>query len=209
MSRRPDLFSPFEPGSGPLHRLPAPGKLTGAVAFVLVVALAPRGAFGLYAAAGGLLAVAAAVSRVSPMRLLVRLLWVEPFAIGIALLSLLQPDGVRIFLALLTKSTLCLVCFVLVATTTRFTDLLIGLRTLRVPALLVSILALTYRYLFLLVEEAGRMQRARLSRSGVRRRGLGWWLGTTVIAQLFIRSSERAERVHAAMSARGFGHERD
>jgi cobalt/nickel transport system permease protein len=209
MSRRPDLLYPYQPGSGPLHRLPAPWKLAGAVAFALVVALAPRGALGLYAAAGVLLIAAAALSAVPPGRLLARLLWVEPFAIGIALLSLLQPGGLGTFLALLGKSTLCLFCFVLVTMTTRFTDLLSGLRALRVPALLVSILALTYRYLFLLVEEGGRMQRARLSRSGVRRPGLGFWLGATVIAQLFIRSSERAERVHAAMSARGFGHERD
>lgn len=209
MPPRADLLNPYRPGSGPLHRLPAPVKLAAAVLIAVGVALAPRDAFGLYAVAALLLLAAAAVSSVPPGRLLARLLWVEPFAVGIALLSLLQPGGVGIFLVLLTKSTICLFCFVLVGTTTRFTDLLDGLRSLRVPGLLVTILALTYRYLFLLIEEAGRMRRARLCRSGVHRQGLDWWLSTTVIAQLFIRSTERAERVHAAMSARGFGDERD
>lgn len=191
-----------------LHRLPAPGKLAGAVLFVLAVALAPRHAWGVYAAAGLVLAAAAVLSGLPPRRLLARLLMVEPFAIGVALLSLLQPGGVGIFLGLVAKSTLCLFCFVLIGMTTRFTDLLSALITLRVPALIVTTLALTYRYLFLLIDEAGRMQRARSSRSCARGRRLDWRLAATVVAQLFVRSSERAERVYAAMCARGFGRER-
>lgn len=205
---RPDFLSPYVPGSSPLHRMAAPAKLAGTAAFALVVALAPREAWRAYAAAAVLLLAASALSGLPPRRLLVRLLLVEPFAVGVALLSLLEPRGVTIFLALLAKSTLCLFGFVLLSMTTRFTDLLHALRTLRVPALIVTILALTYRYLFLLTDEAGRMRRARNSRTCVRRRRLDWRLTSTVIAQLFIRSSQRAERIHAAMCARGFGRER-
>jgi cobalt/nickel transport system permease protein len=205
-SQRPDLF-PYVPGSSPVHRLPATGKLVGAVGLALVVALAPRDAWGLYAVAAAGLGAAAALSRLPPLRLLTRLLLAEPFALGVTLLSLFQPGGTGVFLSLLAKSNLCLAGFVVLGMTTRFTDLVRALLDLRVPTLIVSILALTYRFLFLLADEAGRMRRARLSRSGPRGR-LDRRLAAGLIAQLFIRSSERAERVYAAMCARGFGRER-
>ncbi|HEY7728329.1 MAG TPA: cobalt ECF transporter T component CbiQ [Candidatus Eisenbacteria bacterium] len=208
MPGRPDPLSPYQPGSGPLHRLPATAKLAVTVALVLVVALAPRRAWGVYAVAGLVGLVGAALSGLPPRRLIARLLTVEPFAVGVALLSLLQPGGLGIFLALLAKSTLCLFGFVLLAMTTRLTDLLHALRALRMPGLIVTTLALTYRYLFLLVDEAGRMRRARSSRTCEGSRRLVWRLTATVIAQLFLRSAERAERVYAAMCARGFGRER-
>ena len=83
-------------------------------------------------------------------------------------------------------------------------DLLSGLRSLRIPGLLVTTLALTYRYLFLLVDEMERMQRARRSRTFTRHRLQAWRSLATVIAQLFVRTSERAERIYAAMCARGW-----
>ena len=88
--------------------------------------------------------------------------------------------------------------------TTRFGCLLAGLRKLKVPVIFVDMLALTYRYLFVLVEEVQRLRRAAAAR-GYRPR----WLGQAVlvgrlIGQLFVRSYERAERVYGAMVQRGF-----
>ena len=74
----------------------------------------------------------------------------------------------------------------------------------RVPAILVSILALMYRYLFVLVDEAQRMRRARASRTFRPGRWWRWHALATVIGQLFVRSTERAERIYAAMIARGW-----
>lgn len=199
-----DPLTPFVPGSGFLHRAPVRAKLAGAGAVVLVVALAPRGAWAVYAAAALGLAAAALGSGLPPLRVLGRLLTVEPFAVGTALLSLLQPGGGAVFLALLTKSTLCLLTFVLLGMTTSPSDLLDGLRRLRVPPLVLVTLALTYRYLFLLLQESGRMRRARSSRTTASGARLAWWLSATVVAQLFVRSTGRAERVYAAMCARGF-----
>jgi cobalt/nickel transport system permease protein len=206
MNARDELLRSYRHGASLLHRLPAVAKLLGALAFVAGVVLLPRGAWGGIAGAAAALVAAAALSRVPPSRLLARLLLVEPFAVGVAVLSLFQPDGPRVFIGLLARSTLCLFCFVLLGATTRFTDLLHALLRLRVSPLLVTILALTYRYLSLLVEEADRMRRARASRTCAPARD--WGLAATVIAQLFIRSSERAERVYAAMCARGWSHER-
>jgi cobalt/nickel transport system permease protein len=93
---------------------------------------------------------------------------------------------------------------VLLSNTTPFADLLRVLKAWRMPALLVTTLSLMYRYLFVLVDEAQRMQRARASRTFTPKRRRAWRTMATVISQLFIRSSERAERIYAAMCARGW-----
>jgi len=199
-----DLLNPYQHRHSPVHRLPAAAKLSGALVFVFTVVLLPRSAWPACAAGGVALLSMAALSRV-PARLLARkLLLVEPFALGIALLSLLQKNGLQVFAAMLAKSTLCLFCMVLLSSTTRFTDILRVLWRVRVPSLLVTTLALMHRYLFLLADEMGRMLRARKSRTFSQGRWSAWNSVATVIAHLFVRSSERAERIYAAMCARGW-----
>ena len=198
------LLEPYQHQRSAIHRLLAAVKVGGALAFVLVIVLLPRAAWTAYAAAGALLLLLAGLSRIPPAALARRLLLVEPFALGVALLSLLQPNGLMIFAAALTKSTLCLFCMVLLSSTTRFSALLRVLWRIRVPSLLVTTLALMHRYLFVLVDEAGRMTRARRSRTFSRDRASAWRSSASVIAQLFVRSSERAERIYAAMCARGW-----
>ena len=199
-----DLLSPYHHHESVIHRLPAGAKLAGTVAFVFAVVLVPRGHWAVYGACGAALLLAAALSRVPASRLVVRLLWVEPFALGMAALALFQPHGLAVFAALLARATLCLFAMVLFSSTTRFTDLLRVLWRLRVPALLVTTLALMHRYLFLLVDEMSRMLRARRSRTFAPGRAVAWRAGTAVAAGLFIRSTERAERIYGAMCARGW-----
>jgi len=90
------------------------------------------------------------------------------------------------------------------ATTTPFPELLRVLRAIHTPALLVTTLALMYRYLFVLADEAQRMRRARQSRTLRPGRGRIWRLLATVVGQLFVRATGRAERIYAAMCARGW-----
>jgi cobalt/nickel transport system permease protein len=187
-----------------IHRLPPVVKLIGAVLFVVSTVLLPHATWVGYLLGAVALITVAALSRVPPLHLAKRLLILEPFVLSVALLSLFQPSGLRVFLAILVKSTLCLFCMVLLSATTSMPDLLSGLRSLRIPRLLVTTLALTYRYLFLLVDEMERMQRARRSRTFTRHRLQAWRSLATVIAQLFVRTSERAERIYAAMCARGW-----
>ena len=199
-----ELLNPYRHGASLIHRLPAPVKLLGAAACVLVSVLLPRTAWPAYAGMGAGLLLVALLSSVSLRHLGRRLLLAEPFAVGVALLALLQDHGLQVFLAMLAKSTLCLFCIILLNSTTRFTDLLQVFRRLRVPALLVVTLALMHRYLFVLVDETARLRRARRSRTFTTGRVFGWRLTATVAAQLFVRTSERAERVYAAMCARGW-----
>ena len=74
--------------------------------------------------------------------------------VGVAVMALFQPDGLRLFLFLVAKSTLCLLTMVLLANTTPFAELLRVLKAARVPALLVTTLSLMYRYLFVLLDES-------------------------------------------------------
>jgi cobalt/nickel transport system permease protein len=200
----PGLLEPYQPGTSAVHRLPAAAKCAAAVGAVFAVVLLPRASWPAYAVTAAALLAVAALSRIPPGRLVARLLLVEPFALGVAALSLLQPGGARIFADTVARSTLCLSAMVLLAATTRFSDLLRVLWSARVPRLLVTTLALMHRYLFLLVDEAGRMVRARRSRSFAGGRRAEWRSSATVVAQLFVRSSERAERIWSAMCARGW-----
>lgn len=146
----------------------------------------------------------AIVSRIPLVFLAKRLLFLEVFVLGVAGLSLLQPHGLVAFTTALVKSTICLFTIVLFSNTTPFADLLRMFRRWGVPALMITILALMYRYVFVLIDEMERMQRARASRTFVKKRWTQWKSLSTVIAQSFLRSTERAERIYAAMLARGW-----
>ena len=198
------LLEPYQHRRSVIHRLPAGVKAAGALAFVLAIVLLPRSSWTAYGAGATLLLLLAGLSRIPFAALARRLLLVEPFALGVALLSLLQQDGLRVFAATLTKSTLCLFCMVLLSGTTRFSAILRLLWRIRVPSLLVTTLALMHRYLFVLVDETGCMVRASRSRTFTRDRASAWRSSASVIAHLFVRSSERAERIYAAMCARGW-----
>jgi cobalt/nickel transport system permease protein len=201
---RDRLLSPYQHGSSPVHRLPASVKLLAAVGCVLLVVLLPRDMWWAYGVVAAGLAAVAAAARADLRAMLIRLLLLEPFVLGIALLALLRPGGVPLFLSMLTKSTLCLATMILLTATTRFSDLLAVLWRARVPALLVTSLSLMHRYLFVLVEEMERMQRARRSRTFVAGRSAAWRDSAQVAGQLFLRTSQRAERVYLAMCARGW-----
>jgi cobalt/nickel transport system permease protein len=89
--------------------------------------------------------------------------------------------------------------------TTPFALLLEAMRGLCVPKLLVMQLGFLYRYLFVLIDEAMRIRRARDFR-GAARAPVGRRLRAVggVIGSLFVRTLERCDRIHAAMRARGY-----
>jgi cobalt/nickel transport system permease protein len=88
--------------------------------------------------------------------------------------------------------------------TTPFHEILQELRRCYMPTVMVTTLALMYRYFPVLAEESRRMQRARASRTFSARRGIAWHTLGTIIGQLFVRSADRAERIYLAMCARGW-----
>ena len=203
MSHR--FFDRYSRLDSPVHRLPASAKVATALAVVLGTLLVPHDlAWRVLAAIAAGLMIIAILSRIPAMFLARRLILLEPLVLGVAVLALFSPGGWPAFLFLLARSTVGLLTMILLANTTPFADLLRLLHALRVPALLITTLALMYRYLFVLMDESERMKRARQSRSFTRRRWTTWHTLATVLSQLFVRASERAERIYLAMCARGF-----
>jgi cobalt/nickel transport system permease protein len=94
---------------------------------------------------------------------------------------------------------------ILLILTTKWADILKSLRVLRAPSILVLVLAMTYRYIFLVLHTANAMFLARKSRivattSGREQR---WWVVSS-IGVLMNRSLRMSEDVYQAMLARGF-----
>ena len=221
-------LDPYVHGAGPLHRADPRLKLLAMLAYVVLASALPPRAWGAYA---GLLAMAVAsliatrlplvsvTRRAAPALALSalvalgtiwsaegdpnwsqRLLWLR-LAIGEESLAHAGHVLVRAWLAAWIVG--------LYIAVTPFDATLRALRWLRLPAVLVTTLAFVYRYLFVLVEEALRLERARQSRTlrapslrrfGREARALGGMAGS-----LFLRALARSERVYQAMLSRGFG----
>jgi cobalt/nickel transport system permease protein len=207
-----DYLDRFARIESPVHRLRAEFKLGSALVLLLTTILIPLGAgSGMPAASRLAFAVIAlvlsfgiAMSRVPILFLARRLAFLELFVAGVAVLSLFQPGGGRVFAGLLVRGTLCLLTVLMLTSTTPFSEILRVFRRIRLPAILVTMMALLYRYLFVLVDEAERMDRARASRTFSRRRSRLWCARAGVLGQLFVRSTIRAERIYSAMCARGW-----
>src|ERR1035437_4861496 len=175
-----------------VSRLPAAFKLGVALAMIVGTVLAPPTAVGWFVGMAVVLVVAVALSRLPLLFLLKRLAWLSPFILSVALVNALQPTTRGSWLAVAVKSTICLLTIIVVSNTTPFSRILRVLKAVHVPGLLITTIALMHRYLFVLVEEAERMRRAR------------WQTLSTVVGQLFVRASERAEHIYDAMCARGW-----
>lgn len=201
---RHDFLDRYSRLDSPVHRLPTIVKLIGSLAIIAAsvsVSFSHEWFFGVTA---GLLLILSAFTNIPWRFIFGRLILLEPFALGIALMALFQENGGMVFLSILVKSTLCLFTAILFSNTTPFASLLQTLKRFGMPQLLVSVLALMYRYLFVLIDEAERLNRARESRTFTASRVRKWRALASLIGQLFVRSTERAERIYAAMTARGW-----
>ena len=152
-----------------------------------------------------------------PIRFILRkVLLVSPFAIMIGVLNPLLDtatitviSGIPIsagavsFLSILLKFSLTVSAALLLIATTSFPGICHALRRLGLPSLFVSQLLFLYRYIFVLMEEAMRITRARDMRS-VGSRGAGIKVFVRLIGTLFVRTVDRAERIYYAMLSRGF-----
>ncbi len=201
---RHDFLDRYSRLASPVHRLPAAAKLAGVLAIVCVTIFSSSSTVALYIVeAAGLVAIAL-VSRIPLLFFVKRMLALEPIVIGASVLNLIRPDGAQVFGTIVLKSNICLLAMILLANTTTFAAVLNVLKRIHFPAILVTVLALMYRYVFVLIDESERMSRARMSRSLKGGRIQTWKNLGTLAGQLFIRSSERAERIYAAMCARGW-----
>ena len=188
----------------PIHRMPAIIKLGIAFGIIIVTVLMPIEQTGWFVGAGALLVSVALLSRLPILFLVKRVLVLSPFVLGVAVLNAFEPSARGTWVGVAVKSAICLFTVILISNTTPFSKILRVLKTVRVPGLLITTIALMHRYLFVLADEAERMRRARASRAFAHGRRFQWRGSASVVGQLFVRASERAECIYDAMCARGW-----
>ncbi len=215
-------------GGSWFHRMDARIKLVMALGFIFATTSIPPGKWTGFAAMLILVWFAAGVSRVGLPRVFLRSLVAIPFILialptvftkpgaplfelDLALFALTGTrEGLDFFFSVLLKSWASVTAAVVLTATTPPLRLLEALRALRIPAVLVAIVMLMYRYLFVLVEEAQSMMRARAARSaaiGPKAGGSIVWRAKSaggMAGSLFIRTLDRSERIYMAMVARGY-----
>jgi cobalt/nickel transport system permease protein len=189
--------------SSPVHRLPASLKFGVAIGAVLLVLLIPVTWWVFHLAVVCAIILVGLASRLPVAGLAKRIWWIWLVVLALAAGRLFQPDGLRLFVSTLIRASECLLIMVLLANTTRFTALLDVLSGIGLPKVLITTLGLMYRYLFVLSDERNRMQRARRSRTFTAGRWSQWRIRATILSQLFLRCTDRANRIYAAMCARG------
>jgi len=214
-----DLTAPAGDPHSPVHRLDPRAKVVGLVAVTVIAVSTPLSAWPVLAACAGAVAIVAALGRVPPRALWLRVRVVLPLVLGLAIfVPFVRPGGARYQLGPLTvherglevmaaasaKATIGALSAALLLTTTGFPGILRGLEGLRVPRAFVLITGFAYRYLFVIGEEIGRMRAALVARGYRPRNALRAGAMGRVAGALFVRSHARGERVHRAMLARGW-----
>lgn len=111
--------------------------------------------------------------------------------------------GMVSMLTLMLKGVFSMSAAYLLVVTTPMDDICHALRCLRVPAILVTVLMLVYRYLMLLLKETSRL-RAAYSMRAPGQRGVNIRVWGSMVGQLLLRSIDRAEAVYGSMQLRGF-----
>ncbi len=190
----------------PLHMLEPRTKILGFTAMIVAILMIPAQSGTLFFAYFFVTAIFMGISQIPLQFIVSRALILMPFVL-LAGLAAPRLNGFQwwSFGVLLTRSILSLFLLILLTNTTRFPELLSGLRRLGCPRILALNLGFLYRYFFVLADEAMRMKQARdcrrAARSGFKEemKQLGSMLGT-----LLTRSFERAERMYQAMLSRGF-----
>jgi cobalt/nickel transport system permease protein len=205
----------------PIHRLDSRVKFIVVLVFTAVVVSLPRTSLSIlacYAVGPFAILVLAGI----PLRFTFKqILLVSPFVLVLALSCPLYdrtPAAVafgpfswhltlgwmRCF-TILGKFIVTMLALIALVSSTRFSDLLTGLQKLGLPGVLVVQLGFLYRYIFVLIDRAHRMLRAR---AGRKLRSLGFRAelktAAAMLGSLLVRSIDTAEHIDVAMQARGF-----
>ncbi len=203
----------------PWHKLAPRTRILCTVLFVFAIALTPNGHWWTWTIYGLAILSLLWLSQVT-LLVLVKRLAVEFTFIGVVLLGTLFRGGGRVLwtwgpLQITTvglivlgsvtlKALLSLLILNVLTLTTSVPALLQALVELRVPPLLVAILASMYRYIGVLTAEFNAMRRAAESRNLMSSNRWQRLVIGNMIGSLFIRTYERGERVYQAMLSRGY-----
>jgi cobalt/nickel transport system permease protein len=225
------LLDRYIAGSSAIHALDARVKLSLTVMLIVCAALLPVGAWLALLALTALIWATIIASGVGLVTILRRSLLALPFLavvvtiifsipgrpvfqLPLGFVTLTATDaGLLRCATIIWKSWLSMQAALLLTATTHFLDVLRALQALHMPKIIVALLSFMYRYLFILVDEAQRLLRARDCRSAALNGSGGgsvlWRAQVTgrLVGTLFLRSFERSERIYVAMLSRGYNGE--
>lgn len=196
--------------NSPIHRLDPRVKILSTFSYIILVVLTPPGEFSKFFAYAFLIFILIFLSHIPFSYVVKRSFVVFPFVLVVAVTvpfydkPLHKYDKLLLIWNVLIKSWLAVISMIVLTSTTRFPLLLKGFEGLKVPKLFIMLISFMYRYIFVLIDEAKRLERARDSR----------YFGGKIIRQikafanivgvLFIKTYNRAERVYQSMISRGF-----
>ncbi len=201
---------------GTLTRFDTRAVVLSLLCYLVAMLSLPATSLGDLTVMGCWLIMATSLAGVRPLPLLRKAGFVLPL---ILLIGLFNPiidrtpiatfSGINItrgwvtFLAIILRGVMAVGAVAVVTEGIGFRSICYALRKLGVPKIFTELLLFLHRYLFVIVEEAEDMSRARLARSGGKS-GLRLRIWATLIGTLLIRSIDRAERIYEAMLARGY-----
>ena len=199
-----------------IHQLDPRAKLLTTLVFVAIVV-----SFGKYEISALIPffiypVVLCAIGNVPPIYLIKKLVLVSPFAILLGIFNplldrdiLINLSGIEIsggwvsFTSILIRFVLTVGAALTLIAVTGFNAVCMALEKLGAPKIFVVQLLFLHRYMFVLVDEAARIFRARSLRS-FGGEGTGIKAYGSLVGQLLLRTMDRAQRIYLAMSCRGF-----
>lgn len=202
--------------SSPVHALNPKVKLIAALAYIFTVASFNKYALGALIPMFFYPFILFMLSGCSIKQYFYKLRYVLPIVCAVGLFnplldretaftlgSVAVSRGVISMLTLMLKGVFCLAASYLLIATTPFDSICAALRAFRVPALPVTLMLLTYRYVTVMLEEVSLMTDAYMLRApgqkGVQFSAWGSFLG-----QLLLRSADKASELYDSMRLRGF-----
>lgn len=212
------IREPFANGNSLIHRLDPRLKILSVTAYSFAVALSHQFTTLLCSLVISFLMIGLArlnmrevASRLAVVNGLILLLWVVlPLTFeGESLFSIgpfsVTRAGVLTSARITLKSNSILLAFISLAATSPLTTLGHAMNRLLVPDKIVHLLLMTYRYVFVIELEYERLVRAAKIRGFCPKTNMHTYKTYAyLIGMIFVRASDRADRVHKAMLCRGF-----
>jgi cobalt/nickel transport system permease protein len=200
-----------------VHQLDPRIKIIGLFSFILIIVSEPRGNIFPFLFYGLIIILLVAASRVPVGFILGRCLAVSPFILLAAAfypLSSMITGGAgdtgtgsheyMVAVSIILKAFSAIILLTILVSTSKFNDLLGGLRRLKMPGMVCIVLALMYRYIFILTDEALKTGIARESRTPGKLRLNKFRVYGNQFAMIFLRSMDRSQMIYHSMLSRGF-----
>ena len=130
-------------------------------------------------------------------------IWMHLGSLGPLSLAIYS-DGLQLGFLVFGRMLGAFSCLIFLTFTTPMTELFFIMHRIKIPSIMIELAMLMYRFIFLFLDEAGKMHHAQKTRLGYHDlRGSFRCLGM-LAGNLFIRTWFQGEKLHIAMESRGY-----